>query len=505
MDSIGTDSAYQAYPLLIEGSKQGIAVKVSGSRSTSNNYISFWDVGVDGNPTMWGRIEGQTKPELWKDPEYLIEVGVRTADVIINTAELGIYIAEIAQAIIEVTANSTASTVCVGVGACVTAPPPTPIAASIINVVVKIANGVVALANLGLAIGEEAVFIAFSEANVGVSYQSGAGDYAEWLPKQNPSDVFMEGELVGIKNGFVTKNTWGVEKIMIVSTRPIVLGNMPQKNDEKNNVKIAFMGQVPVKVIGTIEPGDYILPSDLGSGFAKAVKPENMETRDYKKVAGVAWSVMAKIGDNISIVNVAIGINTNDLSDVVYKQEEELIALRAVYDQLEKQMTESNSALASLVPGYAEAIGFTNDSGLRKAGENNQYQDQTLSEDNILSHDEDDIIYFKVSNEQIEASIEMAKETYQKMLDDAEQVNKLIVSEKNKSSNDSGVLQHNDLVAQSENNLLIPIKDHPFWQRMDSDPEYKEEIMHYIQSGVEKSMHTHKKYLHYFTNFEVKE
>ncbi len=214
---------------------------------------------------------------------------------------------------------------------------------------------------------------------------------------------------------------------------------------------------------------------------------------------------MAKIGDNISIVNVAIGINTNDLSDVVYKQEEELIALRAVYDQLEKQMTESNSALASLVPGYAEAIGFTDDSGLRKAGENNQYQDQTLSEDNILSHDEDDIIYFKVSNEQIEASIEMAKETYQKMLDDAEQVNKLIVSEKNKSSNDSGVLLHNDLVAQSENNLLIPIKDHPFWQRMDSDPEYKEEIMHYIQSGVEKSMHTHKKYLHYFTNFEVKE
>lgn len=515
VDSTFSESDYEAYPLIVEGSKQGIAIKVNGidndnptwpladvPMSTTNNFISFWD--ADENK-MWGRIEGQSIVDLNTDPEFLVEIGVRSVDVLINTAELGIYIAEIAQAIIEVTANSTASTVCVGAGACVTTPPPTPIAASIINVVVKIANGVIALANLGLAITEEATFLAFIESNIGISYQSGAGDYAEWLPKQNLSDVFEEGELVGVKNGLVTKNTWGVEKIMIVSTRPIVLGNMPQKNDEKNNVKIAFMGQVPVKVIGKVEPGDYILPNDLGSGFAKAVRPENMETRDYKKVAGVAWSVMSKIGDNISIVNVAVGINTNDLSDVVYKQEEELIALRIVYEQLVKQMEESNSALASLVPGYAEAIGFTGGSGLRIAENNNQNQDQALSTDNILSHHEDDIIYFEVSDEQIEASIEMAKVTYQKMLDDADQVKKLISSEKNKSSMDSGVLQHNKLVSESENTLLIPIKDHPFWQKIDTDPEYKAEIMHYIKSGVEKSMHTHKKHMHNFTNFKVKE
>ncbi len=77
---------------------------------------------------------------------------------------------------------------------------------------------------------------------------------------------------MGIKNGFVTKNTWGVEKIMVVSTNPIVLGNMPQKGNEADNVKIAFMGQVPARIIGKVELGEYVLPSEIDDGFGKAVQ-----------------------------------------------------------------------------------------------------------------------------------------------------------------------------------------------------------------------------------------
>lgn len=40
------------YPLLAQGSNQGIAVKVSGPNGAAHNYVSFWD-----GSSMTGRIE----------------------------------------------------------------------------------------------------------------------------------------------------------------------------------------------------------------------------------------------------------------------------------------------------------------------------------------------------------------------------------------------------------------------------------------------------------------
>ena len=87
MDSQGTDGTYTAYPLLVQGSKQGIAIKVNGNRNTSNNYISLWD-----DNQMWGRIEGQTHGDLWSDPEHILEtanLGVATAIATVDFAIAG--------------------------------------------------------------------------------------------------------------------------------------------------------------------------------------------------------------------------------------------------------------------------------------------------------------------------------------------------------------------------------------------------------------------------------
>ncbi|MEZ4893726.1 MAG: hypothetical protein R2778_12020 [Saprospiraceae bacterium] len=55
----GSDQNINSYPVLVQGSNQGIAVKVNGSRSSANNYMSFWD-----DNGIQGRIEGQTPSEL---------------------------------------------------------------------------------------------------------------------------------------------------------------------------------------------------------------------------------------------------------------------------------------------------------------------------------------------------------------------------------------------------------------------------------------------------------
>lgn len=46
------------YPLRVQGSDQGIAIKVNGSRGNAKNYVTFWD-----ENGVQGRIEGETTKE----------------------------------------------------------------------------------------------------------------------------------------------------------------------------------------------------------------------------------------------------------------------------------------------------------------------------------------------------------------------------------------------------------------------------------------------------------
>ena len=480
----GSQSNYADYPLQVQDGYQGIAIKIKGNRGIANNYVSFWD--ESGSGTMWGRIEGITLSELNDDAEYKWEKGFKISDVVVGGIDVLISIAEVIQAFIDLGGAISSSTACAGLGACVTAPIPSLIAASAVGIVSSIASGVLSVYNAGVAIADLATFIHFKEGNIGVSYQSGAGDYAEWLPKLNQLESFVEGELVGLKNGYVTKSLWSADKVMIVSTNPIVLGNMPLEDDEKNNVRIAFMGQVPARVIGDVEAGDYILPSEFGSGFAKAVHPDEMEIDDYSRVAGVAWSVLYDLGGGVTMVNVAVGINNHNLIDALTKQEEELNTLRT-------EVTQMNDILANLLPGYAEAAGFNGEAENIDVAANVNDVNLKYTESKLLYSSEEDIVYFNVSRLQIEFAIDIAREQYQLLFEDAMALNKLIYNDES------------DVFLNEEGIAMMSVEDHPFWKRIDSDPSYKEEIIKYVKNSLEDAINTHKKHDHKFTDLEPHE
>lgn len=446
MDTIGDDMNYNAYPLLVQGSSQGMAIRVKGARSGVNNYISFWDTE---SGQMWGRIEGQTTSDLLSDPEYIYETSSQSVGVAIQIAETVIAAAEVVQAGVEVAAASTSSTGCAGLGACVTAPIPSLIVGEGAGLVMAIANAVTTGANLALAIADEAAFQTFIHTNIGVTYQSGAGDYAEWVPKANKNETFEPGDLVGIKNGFITKSTSGVEKVMVISTNPIVLGNMQNPGSEDQYEKVAFMGQVPVKVLGDVEPGDYIIPDLFVPGFGKAVHPGEMKIADYKKIVGVAWSVSNKAG--LNFVNVAVGINHNDMSDVILKQQEEINSIQA-------QLNQTNELLSELVPGFKEALAETSCSHDNADSENETIvkHKTNVSNNNIKLREntEEDIVFIEPSREQLLESIKVAKEAY---------------------------LESGKTLEES-----------PFWKRMKEEPAYFEEIVQLLRSKFEKAMHVHQ-------------
>lgn len=452
MDTIGDDSEISAYPLIVQGSSQGISVKVNGSRGAKNNYISFWDSQTG---QMWGRIEGQTMKDLAQDPEYQYDEASLGVNIAIAGVDFAIAAAEAVQAGVELAAASTSSTACAGLGACVTAPIPSFIVSDGANLVLAIANAASVGANLGMAIADEVTYNKFISDNIGVTYQSGAGDYAEWLPRENPKDIFKPGDVVGVKNGKITKSTSGVEKIMVISTNPIVLGNMPQENHEKEYEKVAFMGQVPVKIIGEVEAGDFILPSIFGSGFGVAKHPEDMQAYDYGKIVGVAWE--GAKGEGIHFVNVAVGINTNNMAGIIQKQQEKLNALQA-------QINQTNTILSRLVPGFEDALDESDlnvdtttyqqvvdkkTKQLKPQMNVNNSMVQT-SGSNMKVPSNADIVYYKPTKEQLMASIDLAKKVYL----------------------ESGK----------------KLEDSPFWKKIENEPAYKTEVLQYMDEKITKAI-----------------
>ncbi len=180
----------------------------------------------------------------------------------------------------------------------------------------------------------------------GVTYGSKGADYAEWLPKLNPTDRFQIGQIVGVHGGKVSLKTEGAEQIMAISRAPVVVGNVPQKEDEHNHVTVGFMGQLPVVVRGKVEAGDYVIPSGLEDGTAVAVTPENLELRHVGRTLGRAWS---DSDDEIySLVNVAIGLNGNEEKIILEKQRDRMDAQSHRQFALAAENIELKSELASL-------------------------------------------------------------------------------------------------------------------------------------------------------------
>ncbi|UCE17163.1 MAG: hypothetical protein JSV84_09675 [Gemmatimonadota bacterium] len=166
----------------------------------------------------------------------------------------------------------------------------------------------------------------------GVTYASGGADYAEWLPKLDPEEKMSFSQLVGVHDGKVSKTTAGTDQIMAVSVNPVVVGNMPPKGEESGYVKVGFLGQVRVLVRGSVEMGDYIVPSGNDDGTGIAVSPEDLRLAHVSQVLGRAWS--ASTNDRMNLINVLIGTKTNELVEILEQQQEKIQQLESRLESL---------------------------------------------------------------------------------------------------------------------------------------------------------------------------
>ncbi|EMY3584906.1 hypothetical protein ABF200_002185, partial [Flavobacterium psychrophilum] len=301
---------YNNYPLRVEGSGQGIAIKLeSDLPNNDNNFITFYD----SKGKAIGNIEGQTAAEVASDPQYIYDISILTAELAVAGASIGLAAIPIASA---------------GVGVVVGS---------------DIGQIAIATADFAMVTANAAAYNAFAYSNLGVTYSSGSADYAEWLEKTNTKEVFSPGDIVGIKNGKITKNTTNAEQILAISTKPAVLGNVPDENVKENFEKVAFMGQIPIKIKGESKLGNYIIASGKNDGYGYSISPENINPLHYKNIIGIAWSnvLINKYGEKF--VNTSIGITTKIMSELAEKHEERITNLENRFAKLEGKLNLSEN------------------------------------------------------------------------------------------------------------------------------------------------------------------
>ncbi len=139
----------------------------------------------------------------------------------------------------------------------------------------------------------------------GVVYGTTGGDYAEYIQQVDELESIDGGDVVGIVNGRVTLKTDSADRIMVITDRPAVLGNMPDPDHEDRYERVAFVGQVRVSVVGPVHAGDFLLPTGRNDGTAMAIPSRDLRASDLNRIAAVAWEssddpglkkVMAEVG-----------------------------------------------------------------------------------------------------------------------------------------------------------------------------------------------------------------
>lgn len=172
--------------------------------------------------------------------------------------------------------------------------------------------------------------------SIGVQYNSGFGDYAEWLERADHAEHISAGDIVGVIGGRISRDLSNAEQVMAVSTNPIVLGNTPPADKTHQGNDVAFMGQIPVKVMGPVQTGDFIVGKGGIPGYGIAIHPEDMTVDDFAHAVGRAWEKAA--GEGPKMVNTVIGVHNGTFINILKKYETRMEATDARLSSIEEQL-----------------------------------------------------------------------------------------------------------------------------------------------------------------------
>jgi hypothetical protein len=180
-----------------------------------------------------------------------------------------------------------------------------------------------------------------------VEYTTGANDFAEYLPKQIADDLLAPGDIVGLHAGKLSRVTTGTDQVLVISTAPIMAGNRPGTDAERDTMALAaFVGQAQVRVLGPVTAGSFIIPSGHNDGLGLGVAPEDLTAEKAAQIAGQALESAA--GDGPHTIRIAVGMPRDGVwANLLSRQN---AGLQARVDALEKRAGAPAPSFISLLP-----------------------------------------------------------------------------------------------------------------------------------------------------------
>lgn len=157
----------------------------------------------------------------------------------------------------------------------------------------------------------------------GVTYNTTGADYGEYLPVMDRNASFKPGDLVGVHEGKISHNTKGATQVMVITDQAAVLGNQPEQAD--GHKPVSFIGQIPIRVRGPVQAGDWIVPDGNFSGIGIAI-PTSELTLSHR-IVGRAWESSDKPG--VKRVNTAVGLDQSEaLMQMIQLQQQQIEQLQ---------------------------------------------------------------------------------------------------------------------------------------------------------------------------------
>ena len=141
----------------------------------------------------------------------------------------------------------------------------------------------------------------------------------------------------------------------MVSDQPIVTGNSPGSDpaDREHFETVAFVGQVPAKVRGSVETGELIVPSGRADGTGVGVAPREYDHAEDGPIVGQAWEAAEADPDDVTEVTVAVGLDNTDADSARLAEHRERLDEKD--ERIEELEAEAEAARAEAEAAREEA------------------------------------------------------------------------------------------------------------------------------------------------------
>ncbi len=143
-----------------------------------------------------------------------------------------------------------------------------------------------------------------------IAYVTSGNDFAEALPVAHSAQAGNSAEIVPVHGGKI--GDWNqADRFMVISAHPGFVGNDRGDANPEPRSRIAFLGQVPVKIRGKVSSGDYVIASPANDGTGIAKPASKLTIADIPRIVGCAWESSDKEG--LKEVNTAVGFDQTSL------------------------------------------------------------------------------------------------------------------------------------------------------------------------------------------------